>query len=308
MSKNFEQEYKNMLDAQIPDLWSRIEGQLHEKVQPVEEQSTVRSGVQTEVQSAGAVPIEMQPREVKKSAKRSRAFFATWGSAAAALVVLAIAIPVIFLRNADEEKAQNAFHAAQSTASADSAVPQMITTDEAATEDRGESFWEAPAEMAEGVKEAESAELNYETEAAESCEAEEVWLDDMINTVTTEEAAEAPAEEMVEADLYEFMLDAHVCTYVAQEMADRMAAGEIAEDAMFARELKKPAEIHEAQEVMEQMKDSGDYPEILRQVEDKSYYCFYIIREDKYYAIYFDAEAFRFEEAKLLAFRAEYKE
>lgn len=31
MSKNFEKEYNEMLDAQIPDLWSRIEPQLHDK-------------------------------------------------------------------------------------------------------------------------------------------------------------------------------------------------------------------------------------------------------------------------------------
>ena len=76
MSKDFKNEYENLLDSEIPDLWSRIEPQLHEK-------------------------------EKVKPKKKIRRLYAYSGVAAACLC-LAIAIPVIIRTMNDSSKRNDA--------------------------------------------------------------------------------------------------------------------------------------------------------------------------------------------------------
>lgn len=94
MSKDFKNEYENLLDSEIPDLWSRIEPQLHEK-------------------------------EKIKPKKKIRRLYAYSGVAAACLC-LAIAIPVIIRTMNDSSKRNDAemqIYAEDTSGMADAAAP-----------------------------------------------------------------------------------------------------------------------------------------------------------------------------------------
>lgn len=94
MSKDFKNEYENLLDSEIPDLWSRIEPQLHEK-------------------------------EKIKPKKKIRRLYAYSGVAAACLC-LAIAIPVIIrtMNDSSNRKDAEIQHYAEDTSGmADAAAP-----------------------------------------------------------------------------------------------------------------------------------------------------------------------------------------
>lgn len=110
MSKDFKNEYENLLDSEIPDLWSRIEPQLHEK-------------------------------ERKKTKKKPRRLYAYSGVAAACLC-LAIAVPVIVRTmngssNREDAKTQN--YAADTSGIADAEAPMEGT--QATAEDKADSFF-----------------------------------------------------------------------------------------------------------------------------------------------------------------------
>ena len=94
MSKDFKNEYENLLDSEIPDLWSRIEPQLHEK-------------------------------EKVKPKKKIRRLYAYSGVAAACLC-LAITIPVIIRTMNDSSKRNDAemqIYAEDTSGMADAAAP-----------------------------------------------------------------------------------------------------------------------------------------------------------------------------------------
>lgn len=94
MSKDFKNEYENLLDSEIPDLWSRIEPQLHEK-------------------------------EKIKPKKKIRRLYAYSGVAAACLC-LAIAIPVIIRTMNDSSNRKDAemqIYAEDTSEMADAAAP-----------------------------------------------------------------------------------------------------------------------------------------------------------------------------------------
>ena len=92
MSKDFKSEYENQLDFEIPDLWSRIEPQLHEKA--------------------------AQPQVVVKKKNKLRRIYAYSGIAVACLCVV-IAIPVL-MGNMDRKDASNDMVAMDSAASEES--------------------------------------------------------------------------------------------------------------------------------------------------------------------------------------------
>lgn len=75
MSKNFEEEYRQMIDSELPDLWDRIEAQLPK--------------------TAAAMPV------VSEETERRKIFYKRWMPAlivgAAALVFVIAAFPVLFL-------------------------------------------------------------------------------------------------------------------------------------------------------------------------------------------------------------------
>lgn len=75
MSKNFEEEYRQMIDSELPDLWDRIEAQLPK--------------------TAAAMPV------VSEETERRKIFYKKWMPAlivgAAALIFVIAAFPVLFL-------------------------------------------------------------------------------------------------------------------------------------------------------------------------------------------------------------------
>lgn len=82
MSKNFEEEYRQMIDSELPDLWDRIEAQLPK--------------------TAAAMPV------VSEETERRKIFYKRWMPAvivgAAALIFVIAAFPVLFLpRSKDDE-------------------------------------------------------------------------------------------------------------------------------------------------------------------------------------------------------------
>ncbi len=119
MSKDFKSEYENQLDFEIPDLWSRIEPQLHEKTaQPMAAQANVW---QTNAQQpmVAQEPVNMQqPQVVVKKKNKLRRIYAYSGIAVACLCVV-IAIPVL-MGNIDRKDASNDMVAMDSAVSEES--------------------------------------------------------------------------------------------------------------------------------------------------------------------------------------------
>ncbi len=116
MSKDFKNEYENQLDFEIPDLWSRIEPQLHEKtVQPMAAQENMQQPM------AAQAPVNMQQPYVAVPKKKSkiRWIYAYSGIAVACLCVV-IAIPVL-MGNMERKDASNQMVAMDSGASEESA-------------------------------------------------------------------------------------------------------------------------------------------------------------------------------------------
>lgn len=119
MSKDFKSEYENQLDFEIPDLWSRIEPQLHEKAaQPMAAQANVwQPNVQQPMVAQAPVNIQ-QPQVVVKQKNKLRRIYAYSGIAVACLCVV-IAIPVL-MGNMDRKDASNDMVAMDSAVSEES--------------------------------------------------------------------------------------------------------------------------------------------------------------------------------------------
>lgn len=121
MSKDFKSEYENQLDFEIPDLWSRIEPQLHEKVaQPMAAQANIPPENMQQPMAVQA-PVNMQQPYVTVQKKKSkiRRIYAYSGIAVACLCVV-IAIPVL-MGNMERKDASNQMVAMDSAASEESA-------------------------------------------------------------------------------------------------------------------------------------------------------------------------------------------
>ena len=119
MSKDFKSEYENQLDFEIPDLWSRIEPQLHEKAaQPMAAQANVTPANMQQPMVAQA-PVNMQqPQVVVKKKNKLRRIYAYSGIAVACLCVV-IAIPVL-MGNMARKDASNDMVAMDSAVSEES--------------------------------------------------------------------------------------------------------------------------------------------------------------------------------------------
>ena len=119
MSKDFKSEYENQLDFEIPDLWSRIEPQLHEKTtQPMAAQANAwQPNVQQPM--VAQAPVNMQhPQVVVQKKNKLRRIYAYSGIAVACLCVV-IAIPVL-MGNMDRKDASNDMVAMDSAVSEES--------------------------------------------------------------------------------------------------------------------------------------------------------------------------------------------
>ena len=98
MSKNFEEEYKNMVQAEVPDLWGRIEAGLREKDVKAASETAAKQTFE-EV----TAPEKTSPEPVKSATgKKKNVIFKIlpWaGGIAAAALILIIAIPTVILVN-----------------------------------------------------------------------------------------------------------------------------------------------------------------------------------------------------------------
>lgn len=183
MSKNFEKEYKEYLNAQAPDLWDRIEA----GVDAVERSTGVKQVAESEDMKK-VVPISA--KKSKKGQKKRRVRYQHYrmiASVAACLFALVIIVPV-YLLTESEKKSE----------SAADAVPQMVenVTIENLVVDASES--EAAAEEAPMEESAEEmTEIDITTEALlkESVTVSEVTEQNGTGTTETEVTAVAGSGE-----------------------------------------------------------------------------------------------------------------
>lgn len=122
MSKNFEEEYRQMIDSELPDLWDRIEAQL-----PKAAAAMPLVSEETEVSISGTVK-----KEETVTARRRRRFHSRWMPAvivgAAALIFVIAAFPVLFLPRGKGDES-GVMNGAAGCADADGAMGMAVAPD-----------------------------------------------------------------------------------------------------------------------------------------------------------------------------------
>lgn len=111
MSKNFEKEYKEYLNAQAPDLWDRIEAGVDSL------EKAARAGQGAEVKSTEKV-VPISAKKSRKEQKKRRVRYQHYrmiASVAACLFALVIIVPIYLLTGSDRK-----------SESATDAAPQMV--------------------------------------------------------------------------------------------------------------------------------------------------------------------------------------
>lgn len=190
MSKDFKSEYENQLDFEIPDLWSRIEPQLHEKAaQPMAAQANVwQPNVQQPMVAQAPVNMQQPQVVVKKKNKLCR-IYAYSGIAVACLCVV-IAIPVL-MGNMDRKDASN----------------DMVAMDSAVSEESvNENTTAGWNDMAMGSADAEmDMEMDMDTSAesetvTDDCVEEDGTASDSDVDAEMSDAQTAAPEEMLTPD------------------------------------------------------------------------------------------------------------
>lgn len=200
MSRDFEQEFKELKQSEIPDLWNRIEAGLSERplTAPIAAGGTVSGG---------------QAAQTEQYAQVKRPAWRRWGTLAAACLGVAIILPAltILFRNGGEKSGTTAADTPAATPSTDTAAPadeaptmEWTAEDTAAADDAGMNG-EAYAGMTEGAS-TETAEA-AEEETADMATAGAVSED-----ADTESGLETPTQgkEMAKNDLYAAIKDGQV--------------------------------------------------------------------------------------------------
>ncbi len=122
MSKNFEEEYRQMIDSELPDLWDRIEVQLPkaaaaaetvaEATEAAEVSEAVKALGATEVSEAAEAPVSGTVKNEKAvTVGRRRLFYKRWmpavvTGAAAILFVIAV-VPMLILSKGNKSGMMN---------------------------------------------------------------------------------------------------------------------------------------------------------------------------------------------------------
>lgn len=158
MSKNFEEEYREYLNAQAPDLWGRIEAGI-DAVSSSDERGT-----------GNVVPIKSGKKKRKKKKQIRYQHYRAIASVAACLFALVMIIPVYMLTKSGE-KDQAASEAAEEIVLTDATITN--TTEEAVLEESAveESAPEevaqesAPAQEAQPGEDGQEMQFEAETEA-----------------------------------------------------------------------------------------------------------------------------------------------
>lgn len=202
MSKNFEEEYRQMIDSELPDLWDRIEAQLPKAAAAMPVVSE-----ETEVSVSGTVN-----KEETVTARGRKLFYKRWMPAviagAAALLFVIAAFPVLFLPR-DKVNEEGIMLETTDTADAGGAMGMAIAPDiccEAA--DCDEIPLEETATATQGVDEdSKSVDFDGTTETAAPSVTEDAAQnsnnyddklvnDSQSNAGTEPEAAESDSEEI----------------------------------------------------------------------------------------------------------------
>lgn len=199
MSKSFEQEYRNLTQSELPDLWDRIEAGLTRKAvtenftptQTTAEPEMVVQKAEGIIETA-PVQKEISSREQDENQNRKKnvviSFFRRYEAAAAALLCVVILVPAFFVMR----------QIGMGGVKSESAMPAEEYAAAEAMREETESA-EAPAAMAD--MEFEAAE-NFEMEAAA-----EAAMDD------------APAETVPEAEAMEKESVAETVTEITEDFA-----------------------------------------------------------------------------------------
>lgn len=199
MSKSFEQEYRNLAQSELPDLWDRIEAGLTRKAvtenfTPTQTTAEPEMVVQKAAGIIETAPVqkEISSREQDENQNRKKnvviSFFRRYEAAAAALLCVVILVPAFFVMR----------QIGMGGVKSESAMPAEEYAAAEAMREETESA-EAPAAMAD--MEFEAAE-NFEMEAAA-----EAAMDD------------APAETAPEAEAMEKESVAETVTEITEDFA-----------------------------------------------------------------------------------------
>ena len=174
MSRNFEEEYKEYLNAQAPDLWGRIEDGINALPR------------QNSAAEANVVPIRAGKKKRGKKKKQIRyQHYRTIVSAAACLFALLLIIPVYMLVKPSEKE----------NATADSAE-QIVLTDATITNTTEETVTEEAAVEESAPKEPVVPE---ETAVEESDEVSELQPEEQADSVPGEVLSEEETTQLASA-------------------------------------------------------------------------------------------------------------
>lgn len=199
MSKDFEKEYIELAQNEIPDLWDRIEAGLNEKSAP---------GNQTAVMEEKQATNQQQENAAKSKTKIVFTFKRYAGLAAAILcVALIIPASTLIFRSGGKSYSTDAVTSDESYGTATEAYDTAAEADvceeafDAATaEEAGEETYDT-AEAADEVAEAETAEALEMAEVTEAtAEMEDALEGDLATGGTNKEAAFAESSSSYDVD------------------------------------------------------------------------------------------------------------
>lgn len=211
MSKDFEKEYRELAQSEIPDLWNRIEAGLTEKSAP-EKEAAAEEVIERETIENEETEKETAQKEGLKRKRNNRIYryLKRYSAAAAAVLCAALIIPAMFLisrfggkssssdMSAGESAAEAVFDSAEGTEAAEEwegiaeeapakepdvaeAMPDVVLAEEAADETEIESR----ADESQGTAGSEAA-FEEKKEAAKDFGNErnnDVMLSDMVQTM-----------------------------------------------------------------------------------------------------------------------------
>lgn len=169
MSKNFEKEYRDYLNAQAPDLWDRIEKGIGEIEAAGENSNNVvplraaKAGEKSRVEKKDAGERNSKSKNKSKNKSKSKSIpLRFWTSAVACLLALCLAVPVWRIVKQDSvksaDKAMEMKHVGQAETVAEACEEETAATD--AADEAAEVPETGVAEIA--VTQQEEAEMSQE--------------------------------------------------------------------------------------------------------------------------------------------------
>lgn len=210
MSKDLKKEYEEMLDAQIPDLWSRIEPNLHEKTNVVSNETFPQvQPVSFEQYRSNTVVSK------KKLSPRTMSMII---SAAAACLCLAIAIPVM-VRQSGTKKSSNIESNKNFAMAETTTTSQETATNQSIYQGSMESTATAESDSMEESYYVENSETTNGTESETACEeatSEDVGTRQEGEGITAENTQKG---EKVEAENAQKYLDTCMEYYEAAKLS-----------------------------------------------------------------------------------------